>query len=262
MRSAPGSKVRADRLMVSIGLAGSRERAQHLIEDGLVAADGVLVSKPGTFLSKHASLKLVDRDPDYASRGAFKLLAVLDAFPPLRKIIKDSVALDLGASTGGFVDVLLRHEAARVYAIDVGRGQLLPRLANDERVRPRDGVNARYLNREVVPEPIDILTADVSFISLRLVLPAALPLLAPGGHLVMLVKPQFELSREESSGRHVIRDEASRALALELVSGWLEEEGNCVIKGYLSSPITGPKGNREWLVWAAHIGPENGIEKR
>ncbi len=239
------TKQRADQLLVDRGLVGTRAEAQRLIMAGrvLLGADAP-VRKPGQMLAADSELQVSVGD-DYASRGAYKLLAALEAFTP---VLADSVGLDIGASTGGFTDVLLRHGARRVYAVDVGYGQLHYRLRQDPRVVCLEKVNARELPAALIPEPIDVLTADVSFISLTKVLPACRPLLRPGAWAFVLVKPQFEAERSEVSRGGVVRAEAVRQRCVEEILAFGVSELGWQRVGVVPSPITGPKGNQEYMV--------------
>lgn len=238
------TKSRLDVLLVERGLAESRERAQALILAGAVRIDGQPARKAGTAVPTDAEIEITERLP-YASRGGFKLAHALDEF---QIDCHGLICADLGASTGGFTDVLLQRGAARVYAVDVGYGQLDYRLRNDERVIVLDRTNARYL--ESLPDPIDLVTIDVSFISLTLVLPAAKRLLAPGGQIVALVKPQFEAGRREVGKGGVVRDPAVHEAVLRRVAGAATDLG-LVLRGLTRSPITGPAGNVEFLAWWA-----------
>ena len=242
----PSKRVRLDQLLVERGLAPSRARAQSLILAGLVRVEGVLADKAGRAVAADASVEVVAADHPWVSRGGVKLAAALDAFgvSPAGKR-----CLDVGASTGGFTHVLLERGAAQVVALDVGRGQLDWRLRQDPRVVVKEGVNARYVAREELPGPFGLITVDVSFISLRLVLPALVQLLFEGGDLVVLVKPQFEAGRTQVAKGGVVRDPAVREGAIEGVLAAAGELGlECVAR--IPSPIPGPAGNVEEL---AHL---------
>jgi len=236
-------RTRLDVLLVARGLAESRTRAEALVLAGRVRVKGVERPKPGTSVASDAEVSVESPEHPWVSRGGVKLAAGLDAFgvDPAGK-----VCLDVGASTGGFTDVLLARGAARVYAIDVGHGQLHARLRSDPRVVLRERVNARLLTREDVPEPCALLVADVSFISLRLVLPAAVPLLSPGAEAVLLVKPQFESERGEVGRGGIVRDPGVRSRALARVVSAAEALGLSPL-GTVESPITGADGNVELL---------------
>jgi 23S rRNA (cytidine1920-2'-O)/16S rRNA (cytidine1409-2'-O)-methyltransferase len=247
-RPARATRTRLDQLLVERGLAPSRARAQSLILAGVVRADGVVVDKAGKAVAVDASVEIVEADHPWVSRGGVKLAAALDAFGLSPAGLR---CLDVGASTGGFTHVLLARGAAQVVALDVGRGQLDWRLRQDGRVVVREGINARNLAREDVPGPFGLVTVDVSFISLRLVLPALVPLLAESADLVALVKPQFEAGRTQVAKGGVVRDPAVREDAIARVLAAARELGlDCL--GRIPSPISGPAGNVEELV---HLRP-------
>lgn len=227
------------------GLAESRARAEALILAGRVELEGVERPKPGMTVAAGISVRVTEPLFPWVSRGGVKLAAALDAsgIDP-----KGRLCLDLGASTGGFTDVLLSRSAARVYAVDVGYGQLHARLRSDPRVVLREKVNARLLSRAEVPEEVSLVVADLSFISLTLVLPAAVPLAAPGSDFVLLVKPQFESERGEVGRGGIVRDEAVRARAVDRVVTAAKSLG-LRPGGVIESPITGADGNVEFLAW-------------
>jgi len=237
-------RLRLDLLLVERGLAPTRAKAQALVLAGAVTVDGAVADKPGRPVERDAPVALVEPPHPWVSRGGVKLAAALEAFalsPAGRR------CLDVGASTGGFTSVLLAGGAARVVALDVGRGQLDWQLRNDPRVEVREGVNARHLRPEDVPGPFGLITVDVSFISLRLVLPALVPLLEPDGDLVVLVKPQFEAGRERVGRGGVVREEPVREEAIVSVIEAARELG-LAAAGRLRSPLPGPAGNVEELV--------------
>jgi 23S rRNA (cytidine1920-2'-O)/16S rRNA (cytidine1409-2'-O)-methyltransferase len=240
------ARERLDKLLVDRRLVPSRERARALVMSGAVLVAGQPETKPGTMIDPAAEIVLREQDHPYVSRGALKLVKGLDTFAidPGGK-----VALDVGASTGGFTDVLLRRGATRVYAIDVGYGQLAWSLRQDPRVVVLERVNARNLDLALVPEPCDLAVIDVSFISLTLVLPRVAELLrAPAGKpIVALVKPQFEVGREQVGKGGVVRDETIRRSAVTKVRTWAEANG-FVAGDDVESPITGPAGNVEFLL--------------
>jgi 23S rRNA (cytidine1920-2'-O)/16S rRNA (cytidine1409-2'-O)-methyltransferase len=242
----PLKRQRADVLLVEKGLAESRTRAQALVMAGAVVAGEQRVEKPGQLLDPALPLRVKEgaAPQRYVSRGALKLERALEAFPVDPRGL---VCADLGASTGGFTDLLLQRGAARVYAVDVGYGQLHPRLRGDPRVVVRERENARLLDTAALGEPVQLVVGDLSFISLRLVLPAVKRILAPGGAAVVLVKPQFEVGKGEVGKGGVVRDEAKRRRALEDVKASARELGFEPI-GEAESPIEGPAGNREWLL--------------
>lgn len=239
-------KERVDVLLVERGLAESRARAQALVLAGEVVADDQRVDKPGALIRRDAELRLKGEALPYVSRGGLKLKAALDAF---HLDVRGAICADIGASTGGFTDCLLQEGAAKVHAIDVGYGQLHAKLQADPRVVSRERVNARYLTGEDLPEEVGVVTIDVSFISLKQVLPAVLPRLRPGGTLVALVKPQFEVGKERVGKGGVVRDPAARAEAIEGVRAFVQASGLEVV-GVMDSPVAGPAGNVEALLVA------------
>lgn len=245
------ARVRADILLVRRELCESRTQAQRLIMAGQVrCGPDRVVRKASEELPEDAELSVAQTCP-YVSRGAYKLLPALERF--LRSLPPQCVVLDVGASTGGFTDLLLQRGAVRSYAVDVGHGQLHYRLRQDPRVVVLERVNARHLGEEQIPEPIDVLVMDVSFISVRCVLPAAAGLLKPGGHAFVLVKPQFEAQRHEVGRGGVVRDDAVRARCVAQVCEFARTELGWTVLGTVESPIAGPKGNRE-VVMAARKG--------
>ncbi|MFN0249441.1 MAG: TlyA family RNA methyltransferase [Kofleriaceae bacterium] len=240
------ARVRLDKVLLDRGLVASRERARALIMAGKVRVNGMVESKPGTLVSVEADVTLFEEAHPYVSRGGLKLVKGLDTFAidPT-----NLVALDIGASTGGFTDVLLRRGAQRVYAIDVGYGQLAWSLRQDPRVVVLERANVRNLDDDFVPEPADLAVIDVSFISLVLVLPRIRELLRPpfGKPIVALVKPQFEVGRDLVGKGGVVRDEAARLGAIEKVRTWALANGFTAHE-HVESPITGPAGNVEYLL--------------
>lgn len=250
-RPDPDPRRRADQLLVARGLAPSRSRAQAMIRAGVVAADGVPVDKVGQLLAPDIALTLSGEDHPWVSRGGLKLAHALEVFAidPA-----GSVALDIGASTGGFTDVLLSRGAVRVYAVDVGRDQLHPRLRADPRVVVHEQTNARTLTTAEVPESPVLVVCDASFIGLRTVLPAALALAAPGAALVALIKPQFEVGPGRVGKGGIVRDPALHREACETIRAWLDGLDGWRVCGLTDSPITGPDGNREFLIHAARSG--------
>ena len=241
------AKRRADQLLVDQGLAESRTRAQALILAGIVSAAGKRVDKPGTELPDDTELAVAGRDHPWVSRGGIKLERALDHFAIP---VAGATALDIGASTGGFTDVLLARGAARVHAVDVGRGQLAWKLRQDPRVIAHDGVNARYLNATQIPDAIDLITCDTSFIGLATVLPASLALVADRARLVALIKPQFEAGPAAVERGGVVRDPAVHRAVCERVADWLGAQPGWTVVGIVESPIQGPAGNREFLLYA------------
>jgi 23S rRNA (cytidine1920-2'-O)/16S rRNA (cytidine1409-2'-O)-methyltransferase len=240
------ARERIDKLLVDRGLAPTRERARALILAGNVLVGGQPVTKAGTTVAADADIALKEPDHPYVSRGGLKLAHGLDAFAidPT-----GAVALDIGASTGGFTDVLLRRGAAKVYAIDVGYGQLAWSIRSDARVVVLERENARSIDLAKVPEPCDLAVIDVSFISLTLVLPRVAELLRPppGKPIVALVKPQFEAGREHVGAGGVVRDPAARLAAVDKVRDWAAAHGFSAGDA-VESPITGPAGNVEYLL--------------
>lgn len=239
-------RVRADQLAFEQGLAESRERAKRSIMAGEVflvrGHERVRIDKPGQQLQPEAVLAL--RKPErFVSRGAYKLLTAIERFG---LDFTGQTVLDAGASTGGFTDCLLQHGAIRVFAVDVGHGQLHERLRTDPRVTSLEGVNLRQAPPDLLPWPVDAVVADVSFISLTKILPACLQWLRPGGRVVALIKPQFELG-PEANIKGVVRDEGLRQRAIALVTDFAVRQLGLVPEGVEPSRITGPKGNQEYL---------------
>ena len=241
-------KRRLDLLMLERGLVDSREKARVAVMAGSVLVNEQPAVKPASLVDEGADLRLVAR-PRYASRGGEKLEHALNVFGV---DVAGAVAADIGASTGGFTDCLLQHGASRVYAIDVGRGQLDVRLRQDPRVVVMEGVNARYL--EGLPEPVDLVTVDVAFISLRQVLPAVRRLLRPGGSILALFKPQFEAARREVGKGGVIRDPQMHARLIGRFAAWCVKSGLRVL-GLTASPLLGPAGNREFFFHLREASP-------
>jgi 23S rRNA (cytidine1920-2'-O)/16S rRNA (cytidine1409-2'-O)-methyltransferase len=240
--SRQSSKERLDVLVVERGLIESRAQAQRLIRAGLVRVAGQVSDKPGLRVAADSDITLQAR-PRFVSRGGEKLVAALERFD---LVVTGVVAADVGASTGGFTDCLLQHGASRVYAIDVGYGQLDWRLRNDSRVIVMERTNARYLER--LPEAVGLVTVDVSFISLGLILPTAVRWLEPGGQVVTLIKPQFEAGRREVGKGGVVRDPAVHQRVLEQVLG-IAAGLDLGLRGLMVSPLRGPAGNEEFLGW-------------
>jgi 23S rRNA (cytidine1920-2'-O)/16S rRNA (cytidine1409-2'-O)-methyltransferase len=238
--------VRADQLLVSRGLAESRSRAQALIMAGLVFSGERKLSKAGEMLAPGAPLDVRKKDHPWVSRGGIKLDHGLTHF---NFDVSGAVALDVGSSTGGFTDVLLARGAARVYAVDVGTNQLAWKLRQDPRVVVHEQTNARSLDRSIIPESVDIVVCDASFISLSKVLAAALRLARPGARLVALVKPQFEAGRDQVGKGGVVRDPEVHERVCAEAKTWVETQGWTVV-GIVPSPITGPEGNVEFLLGA------------
>ena len=240
-------KQRADLLLVALGLAESRARAQALILAGKVFSDTKRVEKAGDLLADGVPLEVRGQDHPWVSRGGLKLAHALAHFglnPEGR------VCLDLGASTGGFTDVLLQHAAARVYAVDVGHGQLAWKLRQDPRVVVLEKTNARYLDASAIPEPVGALVCDASFIGLRAILPAPFALCAPGAFAVALIKPQFEAGPGQVGKGGVVRDSALHRSICAMIADWWAALPGWQVLGITESPITGPEGNKEFLIAA------------
>ncbi|WP_166037529.1 TlyA family RNA methyltransferase [Sphingosinicella sp. YJ22] len=240
------AKTRADQLLVERGLAESRARAQALILAGTVFSGERKIDKAGQPLANDAVLEVRGRDHPWVSRGGIKLAHGLDHFG---WDVTGAVALDVGSSTGGFTDVLLTRGAAKVYAVDVGTNQLAWKLRQDPRVIVHEQTNARNLTPEIIPEPVDIVVCDASFIGLSKVLDRALDFVRPGGRLLALVKPQFEAERGEVGKGGVVRDPAVHERVVQSAKGWVESRG-WRVEGVTQSPITGPEGNIEFLLGA------------
>jgi len=251
-------KTRLDKLLVERGLTPSRERAQALILAGKVLVNEQKIEKAGASVDPDAAVRLLGEDLRYVSRGGLKLERALEYW---RIDLKDKVCLDVGASTGGFTDCMLQHEAAKVVAVDTGYGQMDFRLRNDARVRLLEKTNARYLTREDISEDVDFVAMDVSFISATLVLPAVIEAASSGSKLppnqvVVLVKPQFEVGRELVGKGGIVRDEAAQLNAVRKVQDALRALGAKHTE-WIESPILGAKGNREFLLYGevvAHTG--------
>lgn len=239
-------KIRLDQLIFQRGLTDSREKARALIIEGKVIVNGQKVEKPGTLVKESSEIKICGENLRYVSRGGLKLEHAIREFSIN---VKDKVAMDVGASTGGFTDCLLQHGAKRIYAIDVGYGQLAWKLRVDSRVINIERTNIRYLSRDKIPEDIDIATVDVSFISLKLVIPKVSEFLKPEGEIIALIKPQFEVGRGEVDRGGVVKDPKKRIQAVEKVKN-LFESLNFKVIGVIESPIKGQKGNIEYLLYA------------
>jgi 23S rRNA (cytidine1920-2'-O)/16S rRNA (cytidine1409-2'-O)-methyltransferase len=240
-------KSRLDQVLVDRGLAPTRSQARDLVKRGCVRVDGAAATKAGLAVDAAAAVEVEDGAQPYVSRGGLKLAAALAAFGFEARGL---TALDIGASTGGFTHVLLDQGAQRVYAIDVGRGQLHPAIAGDARVVALEGQDVRALDATMISEPPQAIVADVSFISLTQALPAAMALAAPSAWLVALIKPQFEAGRAEIGKGGVVRDEGSRAKAVEKVRLWLGGMPGWRVAGVVPSPISGGAGNIEFLIGA------------
>jgi 23S rRNA (cytidine1920-2'-O)/16S rRNA (cytidine1409-2'-O)-methyltransferase len=240
------SKIRLDQLLVERGLAESRTRAQALVMAGHVLVGDVKALKPGQQVASDAAVSVKGSDHPWVSRGGIKLSHALQEFGIE---VNGMVALDIGSSTGGFTDVLLTNGAARVYAVDSGTNQLAWKLRQDERVVVHEQTSARVLTETHIPEPVDLIVCDASFIGLAKVLERPLGFARPGAQLVALIKPQFEAGRAEVGKGGVVRSETVHGRVCDEVQMWLVEKG-WTVEGLTTSPITGPQGNVEFLVWA------------
>lgn len=247
MPPVKSAKQRLDQLLVERGLAETRSRAQALVMSGNVFCGEARLDKPGQQVAGDIALTVRGPEHPWVSRGGMKLAHAFEAFDiPVAGL----VCLDVGASTGGFTDVLLKAGAARVYAVDVGKGQLAWSLRQDERVVVLEGTNARSLTRREIPEAPALIVCDASFIGLRTVLPAALALAGEDAHLVALIKPQFEVGKGRVGKGGVVRDAALHREVCDTIRGWLGGEMGWEVIGIVPSPITGPKGNVEFLIVA------------
>ena len=245
------AKTRADQMLVTRGLAESKTRAQALIMAGLVFAGTRKVDKPGQAFAEDVVLDVRSRDHPWVSRGGIKLAHGLDHFG---WNVADAVAIDVGSSTGGFTDVLLTRGAARVYAVDSGTNQLAWKLRQDPRVIVHEQTSARILTPAHIPEPVDLIVCDASFIGLAKVLERPMDFAPAGARLMALIKPQFEAGRDEVGKGGVVRDPAIRARVCNDVVAWLDGAG-WTVAGVVESPITGPEGNVEYLVAASRNEP-------
>lgn len=233
--------------MVERGLVESRSRAQALIMAGVVFAGERKITKAGDAIAEDTALEVRGRDHPWVSRGGLKLDHALTHFG---WDITGAVVVDVGASTGGFTDVALTRGAAKVYAVDVGHGQLAWKLRQDERVVVLEKTNARHLTPELIPEPVDLVVCDASFIGLKTVLPAAMALTRPGARLAALIKPQFEVGKERVGKGGVVRDPELHAEVCADLEAWMNEQPGWQVVGITRSPITGPEGNVEFLIAA------------
>ncbi|MGY8986747.1 MAG: TlyA family RNA methyltransferase [Sphingomonadales bacterium] len=240
-------KIRVDVALVEQGFAPSRTRAQALILAGIVIVSNKRVDKAGQLILGDATIRLKGKDHGWVSRGGLKLEKGLKYFniSPVGMTV-----IDVGASTGGFTHVSLSRGAELVYAVDVGHGQLDWKLRNDERVITLEKTNARSLTHEIIPKPIDLVVCDASFISLKTVLPASLSLVKPGGYLIALIKPQFEVGRNQVGKKGVVRDPSLHKAVCEEITDWLNALEGWSVEGVTESPIKGPEGNIEFLIGA------------
>jgi len=237
-------RIRIDRLLTERGLAESRQKAQAFVIAGQVLADEQKITKPGQQVAPEAEIRILAPAPKYVSRAGVKLEAALEKF---RLSVRDKVCLDVGSSTGGFTDCLLQHGAAKVYAVDVGTAQLHWKIRQDERVIVRERINARYLDSAVVPEPVQFVSCDVSFISVTLIFPAIRPLLAAEAELVVLAKPQFEVGRGQVGKGGIVEDPELHQQVTEKVRKALQQIGFRRVDE-MESPIRGAEGNKEFLL--------------
>lgn len=238
-------KQRLDQLLVARGLCDSREQGKRLILAGEVLVNDTPVTKAGQVVPEDAVIR-VKQPPKFVSRGGFKLEGALDHFGIP---VEGRVCLDVGASTGGFTDCLLQRGAQKVYAFDVGTNQLVWKLRSDPKVISRENFNVRHMQPADVAEPVDLIVADVSFISLTLVLPPAFGVLKPGGDAIVLIKPQFELSRDEIGKGGIVRDAALHTKACRKIEDFVRAQSGWQWRGLMESPIQGTDGNREFLAW-------------
>ena len=243
-------KHRLDQRIVNLGLVESRSRAQSIIMAGLVFVDGQRIDKAGHTVADDKSIEVKGQDHPWVSRGGLKLAHGIEVFDVA---IDNMVCIDVGASTGGFTDVLLQNGAAKVYAIDVGHGQLAWKLRSDDRVVVFEKTNARHLSSAEIPEDVDAVVCDASFIGLATVLPAALACVKPGGWCIALIKPQFEVGRAQVGNKGVVRDPELHASVCKNIENWFSEKIDWQVLGIEKSPITGPEGNVEFLIAARNV---------
>ena len=241
------TKQRADDALVRQGLAPSKSRAAAMILAGNVFRGEEKINKAGQYVASDVVLRVKEKEHPWVSRGGMKLAHGLDHF---KISLEAKTVLDVGASTGGFTDVALKNGASKVFAVDVGKGQLDWALRNDDRVVVMEGVNARYLTAEDIPDPLDAIVCDASFISLKTILPAPLKLLKSGGHLIALIKPQFEVGKGNVGKGGVVRDPELHQQVIRDISDWVSGLEGFSVLGVTTSPITGPKGNVEFLIAA------------
>lgn len=244
--TASREKIRADALLLARGFARSRERARDLISEGVVLVDRVPINKPSKLLTPDCDLAITSEGNPWVSRAGLKLAGGLKAFPMIDVVGR--YAIDIGASTGGFTDVLLAHNIGHVVAVDVGRGQLAEKIATDPRVTSMDSTNARYLAAEMLAMPVELIVCDASFISVKKLLPAAMNLAAPGAHILALIKPQFEVGKGVVGKGGIVRDVALHEAVIRDIESWLITEMKWQHLGTISSPIAGQDGNQEFLL--------------
>ncbi len=238
------SKERLDKVIKKRGLIRSRTRAQRMIAAGRVKVDGRILTRPGHPIDPEAIIEILSYE-QYVSQGGDKLAAALDQF---QIAPTDLICLDIGASTGGFTDCLLQHDAAKVYAIDVGHDQLNSRIRRHPRVVVREGLNARYLEPQDIGEPVDLVVIDVSFISLKLILSPLVDILAPNGQIIALLKPQFEVGKDKLPDDGVVKKAADRQAVLDTICAFVEQQTPWSVANQMPSPVEGEKGNVEFLL--------------
>ncbi len=242
-----GENRRLDLELVSRGLCESRAKAQAFIKEGRVQVDGTVALKPNRKIQDDSHIHLDIPEDDWVSRGAYKLLAALEHFSP---DVKGRIAADIGASTGGFSEVLLKRGIGKIYAVDVGHGQLHGKLQREERLINMEGINARHLTRDDIPDPLDLVVTDASFISLKKLLPAVLNLCAPDAHLLALIKPQFEVGKGNLGKGGIVRDADLAEQVRYDLENWINALPGWQCLGTVDSPITGSDGNHEYLMGA------------
>ena len=247
-------KIRLDNLLVDRGIAPTRERARAMILSGIVLVEENRVDKAGALIAQDAAVRLKGADHPYVSRGGLKLKGALDRFAIP---VKDLICIDVGASTGGFTDCLLQEGAAKVYAVDVGYGQLAWRLRQDDRVISMERTNIRYFDGQGLQDIIDFATIDASFISLKLVVPAVIPLIGSDAAILALIKPQFEVGREEVEKRGVVKNPALHTKVLDEMKTFLQSLELNVL-GICESPLQGPAGNKEFFIYAGKSSRKEG----
>jgi 23S rRNA (cytidine1920-2'-O)/16S rRNA (cytidine1409-2'-O)-methyltransferase len=247
-------KIRLDNLLVDRGIAPTRERARAMILSGIVLVEENRVDKAGALIAQDAAIRLKGADHPYVSRGGLKLKGALDRFAIS---VKDLICIDVGASTGGFTDCLLQEGAAKVYAVDVGYGQLAWRLRQDNRVISMERTNIRYFDGQGLQDMIDFATIDASFISLKLVVPAVIPLISSDAAILALIKPQFEVGREEVEKRGVVKNPALHTKVLDEMKTFFQSLELNVL-GICESPLQGPAGNKEFFIYAGKSSRKEG----
>ncbi len=244
------SKIRIDMALTESGMAQSREEAKRMVLAGCVFADGERISKASQGVAPNCQIEVKGFEKEFVSRGGYKLKKAIQVFGVR---LTGLVCADIGASTGGFTDCMLQNEAKRVFAVDTGYGQLDWKVRSDARVTPMERFNARYLESDSLEEPVDFAAIDVSFISLSLILPAVKKILKPNGEVVCLIKPQFEAGREHVGKKGVVRDKAVHVSVIQNVTAYAKESG-FLIQGLDFSPIKGPNGNIEYLLYLVREG--------